>query len=238
MPVVKQCVGGSRKIQRNEYDGTKLQQNSRIGTTNMTTQTSQREKLMANTTANQTANQSERQQSQQELNQQANNEARPPQASSSRSQSFEQRDEPLGSEPHQLETLARDEWPDELPESDKSGTPTGEATGEDNPQQMRTTTTWTQETDLDQPMTWKPATAHGVNSQDELAVVQSSAFAFPAQRALPLLNADDVATAVQEFNSVADVTDRQREQAFNNISAAAAHYSVPISGSSWRNLGQ
>jgi len=175
------------------------------------------------------ANPSERQQEQ--------SQARPPQASSSRSQSFEQRDEPLGNEPHQLETLARDQWPDELPESDEAGKPTGEATGENNPEQMRTTTTWTEETNLDQPMTWKPATAHGVNSLDELAVLQSSAFAFPAQRALPLLNADDVVTAMQEFNGVPDVTDWQREQAFNNIKAAADHYHVPVPSTSWRHLG-
>lgn len=188
--------------------------------------------------ANTTTNPSERQQKPQQNSQQSsNNQSRPPQASSSRSQSFEQRDEPLGNEPHQLETLARDQWPDELPEKGEAGAPTGEATGENNPEQMRTTTTWTEEPDLNQPMTWKPATAHGVNSEYELTVLQSSAFAFPAQRALPLLNADDVETAIQEFNNVADVTDWQREQAFNNINAAADHYSVPVPGGSWRNLG-
>jgi hypothetical protein len=155
---------------------------------------------------------------------------------SSRSQASEQHEEPLGNEPHQLESLARDEWPDDVPTKSDPDALTGEATGENNPQQMRTSTTWSEEPELDQAMTWRPATAHGVNSDYELTVVPTSAFAFPRQRALPLLNSDDVETAIQEFQQVAEVTDWDREQAFNNIRAAAEHYSITLPARSWQEL--
>ena len=44
--------------------------------------------------------------------------------------------------------------------------------------------------------------------------------------------------ALARFDQVTDVTDKERDAAFNNIKAAARHYEVTVSENSWRELGK
>jgi len=53
-----------------------------------------------------------------------------------------------------------------------------------------------------------------------------------------LVDASHVRNALSRFDQVDDVTDADRDRAFANIKAAAKHYDVEISESSWRELGK
>jgi hypothetical protein len=63
-----------------------------------------------------------------------------------------------------------------------------------------------------------------------------SAFAFPAQRKEPLVDASHVRNAVARFDQVKDVTDAERDRAWKRIRAAARKYDVEISERGWREL--
>ena len=82
--------------------------------------------------------------------------------------------------------------------------------------------------------TWSPDTEHGViHNRAELP---ESVFAFPAQRKEPLTDADHVRNALARFDQVEGVSDNDRDLAFANIKAAAAHYGVDVRENSWRDL--
>ena len=84
--------------------------------------------------------------------------------------------------------------------------------------------------------TWIPSTESGViHNRAELP---DSVFAFPKQRKEPLTDADHVRNALARFGQVEDVSDADRDLAFANIKAAAAHYGVDVHESSWRELGR
>ena len=84
--------------------------------------------------------------------------------------------------------------------------------------------------------TWMPSTESGViHNRAELP---DSVFAFPKQRKEPLTDADHVRNALARFGQVEDVSDADRDLAFANIKAAAAHYGVDVHESSWRELGR
>ena len=84
--------------------------------------------------------------------------------------------------------------------------------------------------------TWAPSTESGViHNRAELP---DSVFAFPKQRKEPLTDADHVRNALARFGQVEDVSDADRDLAFANIKAAAAHYGVDVHESSWRELGR
>jgi hypothetical protein len=86
--------------------------------------------------------------------------------------------------------------------------------------------------------TWKPHTTHvdlDAAHRDELP---DSVFAFPHQRKEPMTDASHVRNAISRFDQVADVTDKDREQAFANLKKAAAHYGVEMEASTWRELGK
>jgi hypothetical protein len=100
----------------------------------------------------------------------------------------------------------------------------------------RTTTSWREEPNVDSGLTWMPATAHGPHSDDELAMLPTSAFAYPKQRELALTDAEHVEWAFDRFWQVSDVSDADREQAFLNIQAAAEHYDVDMPVDDWRML--
>lgn len=55
-----------------------------------------------------------------------------------------------------------------------------------------------------------------------------SAFAFPSQRELPLVDDEHVREAIAELKGVTHVSDAERELAVLNIRAAAAHFNVEI----------
>jgi hypothetical protein len=61
-------------------------------------------------------------------------------------------------------------------------------------------------------------------------------FAFPKQRKEPLTDAQHVRTAIARFDQVEGVTDRERDQAWKRIVAAAERYDVEVSESDWRDL--
>ena len=84
--------------------------------------------------------------------------------------------------------------------------------------------------------TWMPSTESGViHNRAELP---DSVFAFPKQRKEPLTDADHVRNALARFGQVEDVSDADRDLAFANIKAAAAHYGVDVHESRRRELGR
>jgi len=84
--------------------------------------------------------------------------------------------------------------------------------------------------------TWKPHEKHG--ELTERSDLPDSVFAFPEKRKEPLTDASHVRNALARFDQVEDVTDRERDQAFANILAAARHYDVDVSEKSWHELGK
>jgi len=90
------------------------------------------------------------------------------------------------------------------------------------------------------------ARAHGENvphsteglstaEKDELA---SQEFAFPAERKEPLTDARHVRNAIARFDQVEGVSDKERDEAWKRILAAAKRYDVEVSESDWRELAK
>jgi len=84
--------------------------------------------------------------------------------------------------------------------------------------------------------TWKPHEKHG--ELTERSDLPDTVFAFPRERKEPLTDAEHVRNAIARFDQVIDVSDEERAQAFENIKAAAEHYGVDVSESSWEELGR
>ena len=63
------------------------------------------------------------------------------------------------------------------------------------------------------------------------------AFAFPAQRKAPLVDASHVRNALARFDQVEGVTDAERDAAFGRIRKAAEKYDVELNEKDWRELG-
>jgi len=100
----------------------------------------------------------------------------------------------------------------------------------------RTTTSWREEPNVEWGMTWLPYTAHGPHSNDELAMLPTSVFAYPKHRQLALTDAEHVEWAIDQFWQVKEATDADREQAFLNLQEAAQHYKVQLPVDDWRML--
>jgi len=83
--------------------------------------------------------------------------------------------------------------------------------------------------------TWKPHEKHG--ELTERSDLPDSVFAFPKERKEPLTDAEHVRNAIARFDQVIDVSDEDRELAFENIKAAAQHYDVDMSETDWHQLG-
>lgn len=71
--------------------------------------------------------------------------------------------------------------------------------------------------------------------KDELG---SQEFAFPAERKEPLTDARHVRNAIARFDQVEGVSDKERDQAWKRILAAAKRYDVEVSESDWRELSK
>lgn len=83
--------------------------------------------------------------------------------------------------------------------------------------------------------TWKPHEEHGqLTTRSNLP---DSVFAFPGQRKEPLTDAQHVRNAVARFDQVIDVSEAERELAFQNIEKAAQYYNVNLSETNWHQLG-
>jgi hypothetical protein len=86
--------------------------------------------------------------------------------------------------------------------------------------------------------TWKPVDERGTLSAEDRNKLPDSAFAFPGKRKEPLTDADHVRNALARFDQTKDVTDAERDQAFENIKAAAKHYKIDVAETGWRQLGR
>jgi hypothetical protein len=86
--------------------------------------------------------------------------------------------------------------------------------------------------------TWKHHEDNKTLDAKERNELPTSVYAFPDKRKEPLNNASHVRNAIARFDQVKDVSDHEREQAFANIKAAAKHYGVDITETSWRQLGK
>jgi Family of unknown function (DUF6582) len=82
-----------------------------------------------------------------------------------------------------------------------------------------------------------PRSTEGMSTaeKDELA---DQEFAFPKERKEPLTDARHVRNAIARFDQVEGVSDRERDQAWKRILAAAKRYDVEVSESSWRDLAK
>jgi len=86
--------------------------------------------------------------------------------------------------------------------------------------------------------TWQRHTIRGALTEQKRNDLPDSAFAFPKQRKEPLVDARHVRNALARFDQVDDVSDADRDEAFANIKAAADHYRVEMTETSWRQLGK
>jgi hypothetical protein len=74
--------------------------------------------------------------------------------------------------------------------------------------------------------------------QEERDALPRREFAFPKQRKEPLEDANHVRNAIARFNQVKDVSDEERDEAWQRIVAAARRFDVDIHEASWRELGK
>ena len=84
--------------------------------------------------------------------------------------------------------------------------------------------------------TWRPHDTHGKLSEAKEQALPDSAFAFPEQRKAPLTGASHVSDAIARFAEFDDVSDEDRDLAFENIRKAAAHYHVEMKETDWRQF--
>jgi hypothetical protein len=84
--------------------------------------------------------------------------------------------------------------------------------------------------------TWRPHDTHGKLSEAKEQALPDSAFAFPEQRKAPLTGASYVSDAIARFAEFDDVSDEDRDLAFENIRKAAAHYHVEMKETDWRQF--
>jgi hypothetical protein len=66
--------------------------------------------------------------------------------------------------------------------------------------------------------------------------LSDSAFAFPRERKEPLADASHVRNAIARFDQVDGVSNRERDEAWRRIVAAAEQFGVDVSESNWREL--
>ncbi|MDP2182254.1 MAG: hypothetical protein Q8K99_06770 [Actinomycetota bacterium] len=85
--------------------------------------------------------------------------------------------------------------------------------------------------------TWRRRDTHGKLSEAKERELPDSAFAFPQQRKGPLTGAAHVRDAITNFAQFDDVSDEDRDLAFENIRKAAEHYHVDMPETDWRQLG-
>lgn len=86
--------------------------------------------------------------------------------------------------------------------------------------------------------TWKPHEEHGKLSTADKNDLPDSAFGFPKQRKEPMSDASHVRNAMARFDQVKDVSDADRDLAFENIRKAAKHYEVQMTEKSWKDFGK
>ncbi|MGH9125559.1 MAG: DUF6582 domain-containing protein [Acidimicrobiales bacterium] len=80
-----------------------------------------------------------------------------------------------------------------------------------------------------------PKQSPGLSSAEENRMGESE-FAFPKERKEPLGDASHVRNAIARFNQVEGVTEKERDQAWTRILAAAKKFDVDVSEKDWRQL--
>ena len=63
-----------------------------------------------------------------------------------------------------------------------------------------------------------------------------SAFAFPKERKEPLVDARHVQEAIARFDQVENVTNKERDEAWKRIKAAAKKFDVELQEKDWHEL--
>ncbi|UUR09123.1 DUF6582 domain-containing protein [Sphingomonas glaciei] len=71
--------------------------------------------------------------------------------------------------------------------------------------------------------------------RDDLSARQ---FAFQEQRKEPIEDAKHVRNAIARFNQVKGVSDKERDEAWKRILAAAKKFDVEVTEKSWREIGR
>ena len=80
-----------------------------------------------------------------------------------------------------------------------------------------------------------PQHSQGLSTADKNDL-STSEFAFPDERKEPLTDAKHVRNAIARFDQVEGVTDKERDEAWKRIRAAANRFDVDVSETSWREL--
>jgi len=75
-------------------------------------------------------------------------------------------------------------------------------------------------------------------SDDKRDAKKDSKFAFPKERKEPIEDAGHVRAAIARFNQVKDVSDAERDEAWERILAAARKFGVEVNEKSWRDIGK
>lgn len=63
-------------------------------------------------------------------------------------------------------------------------------------------------------------------------------YAFPKEKKEPIENASHVRNAIARFDQVKDVSDEEKDTAWERIKKAAKKYDVEIQEKDWRELGK
>jgi hypothetical protein len=74
------------------------------------------------------------------------------------------------------------------------------------------------------------------SEQEDRSELPDSDFAFPKQRKEPINDAAHVRNALARFMQVEDVSEAERDAAYERIKKAARRYGVDVSEDDWRNL--
>jgi hypothetical protein len=80
-----------------------------------------------------------------------------------------------------------------------------------------------------------PGRTQGLSTAEENDLAANE-FAFPEARKEPLTDASHVRNAVARFDQVEGVSDRDRDQAWRRIKAAAKRFDVEVQADDWREL--
>jgi hypothetical protein len=80
-----------------------------------------------------------------------------------------------------------------------------------------------------------PSTSPGMSTAEKNDL-EASEFAFPEERKEPLTDASHVRNAIARFSQVEDVSDDERDRAWQRIRTAARKYDVELAEGDWREL--
>ena len=68
--------------------------------------------------------------------------------------------------------------------------------------------------------------------------LEASQFAFPEQRKEPLTDDEHIRNAIARFDQVEDVSDAERDRAWQRIRTAAKEHDIEVEAEDWRELGR